>query len=83
MTVPKQTGQYLDHITSPGERWDILADQYYNDPDLMNLLMAKNKHLFEAYPAILPAGLTLRIPVLETPPLDQTLLPPWKRDQLQ
>ena len=49
----------------------------------MNLIIDANDHLFLAdltpIPPILPAGLTLRIPVIEQEAIADHLLPPWKR----
>ncbi|ACO74623.1 Putative inner membrane protein [Laribacter hongkongensis HLHK9] len=71
--------EYIEHITSSGERWDTLAWRYYGDATLYRPIIEANPHL-----RILPslaAGLPVRIPVLESdadtlPPED---LPPWKR----
>lgn len=70
---------YLEHITSAGERWDTLAWHYYGDAMLMGPIIAANPQL-----RILPtlsAGLVVRIPVLEDddPALAEEDLPPWKR----
>lgn len=70
---------YLEHITSAGERWDTLAWRYYGDAMLMGPIIAANPQL-----RILPtlsAGLVVRIPVLEDddPALAEEDLPPWKR----
>ncbi|AEV36807.1 bacteriophage tail fiber protein [Pseudovibrio sp. FO-BEG1] len=77
------TGDYLEHVSEPGERWDTIAWAYYRDPEMMDLLVKENRHLFPEeiakIPAILPPRLTLRIPVIEQNPLDTELLPPWKR----
>jgi len=78
-----KTGEYLDHETTPGERWDTIAWEYYRDPDMMDLLIEENRHLFPGeiakIPAILPPRLPLRVPVVEQEVLDTNLLPPWKR----
>lgn len=73
---------HLTHITAAGERWDALAQRYYGDISRQAMLLERNRALFPdfAVPAILPAGLTLIIPIIErssSAVLD--LLPPWKR----
>ncbi|MDX5595323.1 hypothetical protein [Pseudovibrio sp. SPO723] len=77
------TGDYLEHVTEPGERWDTIAWVYYQDAGMMDLLIKENRHLFPGeiaqFPAILPPRLPLRIPVVGQSPLDVNLLPPWKR----
>lgn len=78
-----QRSEFLEHITGPGERWDTIAYRYYNDAEKMNLLIEANRDLFlgnlAPIPAVLSSGLTLRIPVIEQPAVDEALLPPWKR----
>lgn len=54
---------HLEHSTLAGDRWDLLARVYYGDAlQLLPLLQANPDH---AHLLILPAGLTLTIPVLE------------------
>lgn len=53
----------LTHATSEGDRWDLLADTYYGDSCLMGILLRANPA--HAHLAVLPAGLTLVVPVLE------------------
>jgi phage tail protein X len=71
--------EYLEHRTSEGERWDLLAHRYYGDPNLMTTLIEANPHL--AITATLPAGELLAVPILEddAPTPDPQELPPWKR----
>ncbi|MBS1186680.1 MAG: hypothetical protein H6R04_698 [Burkholderiaceae bacterium] len=69
---------YIEHITTEGDRWDLLAWRYYRD-------VAQIQKLIEANPTApisetLPSGLTLLIPVIEqaeTQSIEE--LPPWKR----
>lgn len=74
---------YLPHMTRDGERWDQLAFRYYGDVAMQDSLIATNRGLFLdalTVPPVLPAGLTLRIPIIEREAIvaaDQ--LPPWKR----
>lgn len=74
---------YFEHLTQPGERWDVIAWHYYRDASKQDLLIAANRHLFLAalapVPAILPAGTIIRVPVISQASLDDALLPPWKR----
>ncbi|MCJ8142973.1 tail protein X [Ancylobacter sp. A5.8] len=77
--------EYLEHRTSDGERWDLLAFRYYADVSRQGELIAANRDLFMddmRIPAILSAGLVLRIPIREaTGSAEATTgqLPPWKR----
>lgn len=55
--------EYLEHLTLEGDRWDLLAYQYYGDAlQTVPLLRANPEQL---HLLILPAGLTLQIPILE------------------
>ncbi|OQS39769.1 hypothetical protein B0T40_03270 [Chromobacterium haemolyticum] len=71
--------EYLEHITSAGERWDTLAWEYYGDAAQMSPIIEANPQL-RILPA-LSAGLVVRIPVLEDDDLAlaEEDLPPWKR----
>ena len=85
MSEPVKTGEYFEHTTGPGERWDTIANRYYNDTSLSHVLIRANRHLFIdqllPVPPILPSRTALRIPVIETNAIDDNLLPPWKRAQ--
>ena len=78
-----KTGDYLEHLMVSGDRWDTLAWDYYADAEKMDLIIKENEDLFvpalAPFPALLPPGLRLRIPVIEQPTLDDSQLPPWKR----
>lgn len=70
--------EYLEHVTSEGERWDQIADRYYGDPYLMEPIIAANPYV--AITPLLPAGLQLAIPLLEdTELVAPEDMPPWKR----
>lgn len=77
-----QKKAYLEYFTRAGDRWDNLAYSYYSDVRLQSTLIETNRHLFKAFsvPAILPAGLVLKIPLIDKKvTVDDGLLPPWKR----
>ena len=67
--------QYLTHITNEGQRWDSIAHYYYADVTKMGLLIEENPHA--PITPSLPAGLQLRIPVIEQQ-TSSVGLPPWK-----
>jgi len=74
------TRHTLIHITTAGERWDMIAWRYYGDAHRYPPLIAANPHV-PITPA-LPAGIRLNIPVLaheagQTLPKER--LPPWMR----
>lgn len=73
---------YLTHYTKDGERWDTLAHRFYASVAMQSVLISANRHLFagRAVPPVLPAGVTLRVPIIErSAVVDPSLLPPWKR----
>ncbi len=78
-----KTKEYFDHLTQPGERWDVIAWRYYKDPDKQDVLIEENRHLFldnlDPVPAILPTGINIRVPVIKQTSINDALLPPWKR----
>ena len=71
--------QFITHISSDGDRWDLLAWNYYGDPTLFGpIVMANPAILIEP---VLSAGLTVVIPVLQKASVTTVNLPPWKRAQ--
>ncbi|MFB9159993.1 tail protein X [Chromobacterium violaceum] len=67
---------FLTHITTEGERWDQLAARYYGDALAYERIIAANPHV--RIGTLLPAGLTLSIPVIEQADLTEEL-PLWMR----
>ena len=61
-----KTGEYLEHLTVAGDRWDLLAWDYYGDASKDTLIIEENRDLYVtsllSIPALLPTGLTLRYP---------------------
>ncbi len=69
---------YLEHRTKQGERWDLLAHQYYGDAHKMGLIVDANPQL--AIVPTLPAGIIILIPVIEgMKAINNEKLPPWMR----
>lgn len=69
--------RYVEHITSEGDRWDLISWRYYGDPHLYEGIIAANP----AVPirAILASGIRLRVPVIDDAVVSDRDLPPWKR----
>lgn len=70
--------EVIEHITREGDRWDLLAWQYYGDALQYERIVAANPHI--PIVPVLRSGLTLYIPVLIEPPAelaDNQDLPPW------
>ena len=76
---------YLEHRTIDGDRWDLLAYQYYGDASKQSVLLDANRSLFidpiVVPPLILKSGITLIVPVLDDQEVDDSTLPPWKRKE--
>ncbi len=70
------SSQFLTHISSSGERWDLLAWNYYGDPTLFGPIVMANPNI--PIEAVFDAGLTIMIPVLLKSAVTTTNLPPWK-----
>ena len=68
----------LTHITQAGERWDLIAWQYYRDVRQVARLMEANPQAPVA-PA-LPSGLRLTVPIIERTVANKPDgVPPWRR----
>lgn len=68
---------YIKHLTKAGERWDLLADIYYGDQNSYEPIIKANPYV--AITPVLPEGITLYIPVLESSLKTNEELPPWKQ----
>lgn len=80
--------EYFEHKTKEGERWDLLAYRYYGDADKMGVLIRTNQTLWDVDvgatpPMILPSGWVIKIPVIDDDVIDETNLPPWKRQSAE
>ena len=71
------TSQFILHVTSAGERWDLLAWQYYGDASLYTpIIMANPQTPIEP---VFEAGIKIAIPILSVQRSSTTNLPPWSR----
>jgi len=72
-------GAFITHITSAGERWDLLAWQYYGDAALFSPIIQTNPQI--PIEAVFEAGLVIGVPLLMVNPAVSNAadLPPWKR----
>lgn len=69
---------YLQHITTEGERFDLLAYRYYGNPYRYQEIVEANIAQI-GVPPIFEGGVKLKIPVLPTEDTQPINLPPWKR----
>ena len=72
-------GAFITHITSAGDRWDLLAWQYYGDATLFSPIIQTNPQI--PIEAVFEAGLVIGVPLLMVNPAvsNAAHLPPWKR----
>jgi nucleoid-associated protein YgaU len=68
---------FTTYTTIEGDRWDTVAHKAYGDVNRYLEIAEANRDV--SLTDVLPAGLTLRIPVIAEAELDTNLLPPWKR----
>jgi phage tail protein X len=66
--------EFLLHRTKDGDRWDLLALRYYGDGSAYGLLLEANPEA--PFAPRLPAGLSLRIPILDEAALNPPPPPP-------
>lgn len=71
--------EYLEHITLPGDRWDLIAYRYYGEANLLGIVIEANEQL--AITPVLPTGVLVLVPVIaaEVLPTNAADMPPWKR----
>lgn len=74
--MPEITG-YQEHKTVEGETFDGLALLYYNDEQLASRIISANLDYCDVL--IFEAGVSLRIPIMDTVDTPETL-PPWRRN---
>ncbi len=69
-------GQFILHVTTAGERWDLLAWRYYGDPtDYSPIIMANPNVAIEP---VFDAGVSIAIPLQQKSSVITANLPPWK-----
>jgi phage tail protein X len=69
--------QFIVHITRSGERWDLLAWEYYGDATLYSAIIMANPAI--PIDPVFEAGLIIGIPILQVSPIQRADLPPWKK----
>ncbi|MGH7986952.1 MAG: tail protein X [Candidatus Binataceae bacterium] len=71
------SSQFIPHVTTAGERWDLLAWKYYGDPTLYSPIIMANPQV--PIEPVFEAGLLIGIPILQVSQVNTSMLPPWKR----
>lgn len=68
---------YKQHVTVEGDTFDDLSLLYYDDEQLASRIISAN--LDHCDVLIFDAGVTLRIPIMDSVDTPETL-PPWRRN---
>lgn len=68
--------QYIAHVTSAGERWDLLAWRFYGDPTRFNPIIMANPSV--PIEPVFEAGILIQVPILSASNVSSANLPPWK-----
>jgi hypothetical protein len=68
--------QFIAHITTVGERWDLIAWNYYGDPTRYSPIVLANPAV--PIEAVFEAGRQLMIPILPPAAASEQDLPPWE-----
>ncbi len=69
--------QFIVHTTRAGERWDLLAWQYYGDPTEYSVIIVANPTV--PIEPVLDAGIVVAVPILRESAIVSADLPPWRR----
>lgn len=70
------TGDFYEYITKDGDRWDLIAYEYYGDATFYELIITANPEV--QITPILDPGIKLKIPVREETEQIKFILPPWR-----
>lgn len=74
---------FLDYLTKPGDRWDLIAYAMYGDPTRYGEIVDANRAAYVGLdlapiPPGLEPGMTLRIPIIDAAQIAADA-PPWRR----
>lgn len=69
---------YYEYETVDGDTFDIIALSFYGNENYSTKILQANPTYVQHI--ILPAGITLKIPIIET--TAASTLPPWKRSEV-
>lgn len=67
--------QFIQHVTFAGERWDVLAFQYYGDPTNYEVIISANPSV--PIEPVFEAGIVIAIPIIQQQSVVTSGLPPW------
>ena len=72
---------WTEYITKQDDRWDLISYQFYGVSDKFDIIQQANEKNIPPeilYSPLLPAGLRLKIPILEEKPIKKLPKPVWK-----
>lgn len=67
---------FYEYITKDGDRWDLIAYEFYSDATLYEPIITANPEV--PITPMLLSGLKLKIPIIEDSEEIEFTLPPWK-----
>ncbi|HEY6417586.1 MAG TPA: tail protein X [Candidatus Binataceae bacterium] len=73
------SAQFIVHVARAGERWDLLAWQYYGDPTEYSPIIFANPTV--PIEPVFGAGVIITVPILQKSASGPAILPPWKHPQ--
>ena len=68
--------QFIQHLTLAGERWDLLAWQYYGDATNYSIIIMANPGV--PIEPVFESGISLAVPIIQQQSVLTSDLPPWK-----
>ncbi len=69
--------EYYSYITKDNDRWDLISYKFYKTPTMYEKIIKANPEV--PIEPTLPAGIKLKIPILEESETIKFELPPWKK----
>jgi phage tail protein X len=67
---------FIVHITTAGERWDLLAYRYYGDATLYAPILRANPRV--VIEPVFESGIEIQVPILPASAIVTADLPPWR-----
>lgn len=71
-----ESAQFITHLTTAGERWDLLAWRYYGNAMLYSPIIMANPGV--PIEPVFEAGVVIAVPILQVSATAVSDLPPWK-----
>lgn len=68
--------EYYEYITKSGDRWDLLAYEFYGDATLYEPIIVANPDI--PITPILESGIKIQIPIKDEVDEIEFILPPWR-----